>query len=335
MKFDYAIGNPPYQEDRQGESKTALPVYHHFMEAAYSVSNAVELITPARFLFDAGRTPKKWNEKMLNDEHFKVLQYEGDGQKIFPTTEIKGGVAITYRDIKKNFEPIGTFTVYPELNKILSRVKPFVDSSPSLAEISFVATKFSIDNLVVDFPKYTKHERRMSSNVLEFECFNASKKNDSDIGIYGIYEGKRNIRYIAEKYVVLSDKAIRLYKIVLPKADGNGTFGDTLTNPEVLGINMGFTHTFLGIGGFRTREEAENLNKYIKTRFARTLLGILKVTQDMNADKWKYVPLQDFTPNSDINWSASIHDIDQQLYKKYGLSQQEIDFIESHVKEMA
>ena len=122
MKFDYAIGNPPYQEDRQGESKTALPVYHHFMEAAYSVSNAVELITPARFLFDAGRTPKKWNEKMLNDEHFKVLQYEGDGQKIFPTTEIKGGVAITYRDIKKNFEPIGTFTVYPELNKILSRV---------------------------------------------------------------------------------------------------------------------------------------------------------------------------------------------------------------------
>ena len=98
---------------------------------------------------------------------------------------------------------------------------------------------------------------------------------------------------------------------------------------------MGFTHTFLGIGGFRTREEAENLNKYIKTRSARTLLGILKVTQDMNADKWKYVPLQDFTPNSDINWSASIHDIDQQLYKKYGLSQQEIDFIESHVKEMA
>lgn len=64
-------------------------------------------------------------------------------------------------------------------------------------------------------------------------------------------------------------------------------------------------------------------------------MGILKVTQDMNADKWKYVPLQDFTPNSDINWSASIRDIDQQLYKKYGLSQQEIDFIESHVKEMA
>lgn len=75
MKFDFAIGNPPYQEDRQGNSNTALPVYHQFMEAAYSVSNATELITPARFLFNAGRTPKDWNQKMLRDEHFKVMEY--------------------------------------------------------------------------------------------------------------------------------------------------------------------------------------------------------------------------------------------------------------------
>ena len=75
--------------------------------------------------------------------------------------------------------------------------------------------------------------------------------------------------------------------------------------------------------------------KYIKTRFARTLLGILKITQDLNAEKWKYVPLQDFTPASDIDWSKSIHEIDLQLYRKYGLDEKEIEFIESHVKEMA
>lgn len=64
------------------------------------------------------------------------------------------------------------------------------------------------------------------------------------------------------------------------------------------------------------------------------MLGILKTTQDLTPAKFSYVPLQDFTSSSDIDWSQSVADIDQQLYRKYGLSQDEIDFIESHVKEM-
>lgn len=74
--------------------------------------------------------------------------------------------------------------------------------------------------------------------------------------------------------------------------------------------------------------------KYIKTRFARTLIGILKVTQEINPAKFKYVPLQDFTSSSDIDWSKSVHEIDEQLYDKYGLTKDERDFIETHVKEM-
>ena len=104
--------------------------------------------------------------------------------------------------------------------------------------------------------------------------------------------------------------------------------------PEILPNNTGFTHTFLGLGGFDSKEEAESALKYIKCRFARALLGVLKVTQYLNADKWKYVPLQDFTPASEIDWSQSIPDIDRQLYAKYGLDENEIAFIESHVKEM-
>lgn len=73
---------------------------------------------------------------------------------------------------------------------------------------------------------------------------------------------------------------------------------------------------------------------YIKTKFARALLGVLKITQDNPSQKWKYVPLQDFTPNSDIDWSVPVAQIDQQLYRKYGLTAEEIDFIETHVKEM-
>ena len=80
--------------------------------------------------------------------------------------------------------------------------------------------------------------------------------------------------------------------------------------------------------------EAEACQKYVKTKFARTLLGTIKVTQDNSRDLWTNVPLQDFTSSSDINWSASVADIDQQLYRKYGLSADEIAFIEKMIKPM-
>ena len=74
--------------------------------------------------------------------------------------------------------------------------------------------------------------------------------------------------------------------------------------------------------------------KYVKSKFARVLLGVLKITQDNNPEKWSKVPVQDFTSNSDIDWSKSISEIDQQLYRKYGLSEDEINFIETKVQEM-
>ena len=97
---------------------------------------------------------------------------------------------------------------------------------------------------------------------------------------------------------------------------------------------VGYTGSFIGIGAFETQVEAENCMKYIKTKFARAMLGTLKVTQDNPRETWLNVPLQDFTASSDIDWSKSIPEIDKQLYKKYGLSAEEISFIESKVREM-
>lgn len=92
MKFDFIIGNPPYQEEQEGDNKTyAPPIYHKFMDAAYKISDRVELIHPARFLFNAGSTPKPWNRERLNDPHFKVLWYEQNSSKVFSHTDIKGG----------------------------------------------------------------------------------------------------------------------------------------------------------------------------------------------------------------------------------------------------
>ena len=126
MKFDFVIGNPPYQEEAPGTSTSDKPIYHLFMDAVYGVSEKVELITPARFLFDAGATPSAWNQKMLSDCHLKVLYYESDSSKVFPNTSIIGGIAVTYRDSQQMFQPIETFIAYAELASILKKVKPFL-----------------------------------------------------------------------------------------------------------------------------------------------------------------------------------------------------------------
>jgi hypothetical protein len=87
-------------------------------------------------------------------------------------------------------------------------------------------------------------------------------------------------------------------------------------------------------GAFDTSDEAEACLKYIKSKFVRTLLGILKVTQDNPRSTWRFVPLQNFTKESDIDWTKSVKEIDQQLYTKYNLSQEEIEFIERMIKPM-
>ncbi len=89
MKFDFCIGNPPYQDNTLGDNANfAPPVYNKFMDASYEITDKVELIHPARFLFNVGSTPKEWNQKILNDSHFKVLYYEQDSSKVFPNTDI-------------------------------------------------------------------------------------------------------------------------------------------------------------------------------------------------------------------------------------------------------
>lgn len=90
------IGNPPYQENSQDTSDK--PIYNYFMDEAYKIGEKVELISPARFLFNAGKTPKDWNKKMLSDTHIKVIWYEQNSSKVFRNTDIKGGVVVTYRD---------------------------------------------------------------------------------------------------------------------------------------------------------------------------------------------------------------------------------------------
>jgi hypothetical protein len=127
---------------------------------------------------------------------------------------------------------------------------------------------------------------------------------------------------------------INNYKLVLAKSIGSGTFGEKMSSSIVLGPKEGFTQSFISFGAFKEKYMAVNTQNYLKTKFARSMLYTLKITQDNNRSKWENVPKQDFSSNSDIDWKGSISEIDQQLYNKYGLNDEEIDFIEQNVEEM-
>ena len=343
MKFDYIIGNPPYQDEAIGENVTyAPPIYHLFMEEAYKISDKVELIHPARFLFNAGSTPKDWNRKMLSDPYFKVLYYEQKSAKIFVDTDIKGGVAISYRDAGKKFGAIETFTAFDELNGIMRKV--YLSAGfESFSKIVVTRTAYRMtDKMHEDHPEAISqlskgHPYDMSTNIFERlpQIFYDNKPDDGKeyIQIIGRENNKRTYKYIRRDYVNQVSN-LEKFKIFVPKSNGSGALGEILTTPLIGQPLIGHTESFISIGSFDTEEEVTACYKYVCGKFARCLLGVLKVTQDNPPEKWKYVPMQDFTVDSDIDWSQSVSGIDRQLYRKYGLDQREIEFIESHVKEM-
>ena len=156
---------------------------------------------------------------------------------------------------------------------------------------------------------------------------------DSCIRIFGRGRAGRAYKFISARYIAPHPNLDK-WKVLVPAAIGSGALGEVLSTPLIGRPLIGHTQSFISIGSFNSEAEATALLKYIKSKFARTMLGILKITQHNPAPKWKYVPLQDFTSDSDIDWSQSVADIDRQLYAKYGLDDEEIQFIESHVKEM-
>lgn len=338
MKFDAIVGNPPYQIMATGDANGSDPIYHLFIDAACKLGEKVSFIHPARFLFNAGKTPKDWNEKMLNDEHYKVVQYWANSGDVFPTVDIKGGVAVTYWDKNKTFEKIGTFVAHEPLRTALEKVLA-IKGFKSLTDSIYPQNKYEFSTLYKDYPHYKNiigsdgADKRLRPNA--FDKLDVFTENQSKgvIPIHGLIKNKRVIRFINSKYIEASENLDK-YKVLVPKANGSGSIGEVLSTPMVGEPMVGYTGSFIGIGAFETQVEAENCMKYIKTKFARAMLGTLKVTQDNPRETWLNVPLQDFTSNSDIDWSKSVSEIDKQLYKKYGLSLEEIAFIESKVREM-
>lgn len=335
MKIDAVIGNPPYQQIVEGNGR-AKAVYNLFMDLSFQLAPRVSLITPARYLFNAGFTPTEWNNKVLNDPHFKVVWYRANSRDVFPTVDIKGGVAVMFHDLTQDFGAIGTFKAYPELDSIALRVAKV--GGASLVDIVYAESSYRFDTSKPEVSKLVQErlggDKKIISNIFDKlpDLFIATKREGA-IGFYGRTESKRCIRY-AQRSLFEEHPNLEYYKVLVPESNGSGAIGEVLSTPLIGEPLIGVTQTFITIGAFKTRAEAEACLKYVKTRFARTMLGMLKATQHNPKDTWRLVPLQDFTSSSDIDWSRSVDEIDAQLYRKYGLDPSEIAFIEEKVRPM-
>lgn len=331
MKFNAIVGNPPYQILIDNNHRT-VPVYHHFYNVSISISGLVTLISPARFLFNAGLTPLEWNQKMLNDTHFKVVKYYKDSHDVFPSVDIKGGVAITIYNNKQSYGAIKHFTDNPIIDSILKKVLSKTTEFMNTIVFSKSTYNFS-PKLYSDFPEYvhvlTKgNEYIIDASVFDImpNIFNNNKFNNS-CAVFGRQANKRVIKYINKEYIK-DNKSLECYKVIMPGTNGTGKLGEKLGVPFIGCPNELYTQTYMSVGCFENKEYAINLMKYIKTKFMRIMLGTLKVTQNTAKDTWSNVPLMDFSKKGPINWDSSISEIDKQLFLYFNLTKDEIEFIE-------
>lgn len=155
--------------------------------------------------------------------------------------------------------------------------------------------------------------------------------------IFGLDKrNKRTWKYIPQDYPLpKKSPCLDTYKVFIAEAYGCGAIGEVPSTPVLSTPAELCTETFLEIGPLDSELEAANLIKYIKTKFFRCLVGIQKQTQHTTQKVYRFVPLQDFTSKSDIDWSKSINEIDSQLFKKYNLSSKEIDFINTNIQEIS
>lgn len=353
MKFDYCIGNPPYQEGKQ-------QIYPLFYNAAKEISNFVDMIFPVGW-----QEPKSANGlKVVNNKETKEdnqIILIDNVDDVFPNyvtgakhtniilwkngynNDLNGKQRILHNSSREKIESlVYTFDnkkLPSDLISIMNKVKSTKDFNPITSIIS-ISNNLNLKEVYKDYPEVKKligsdgKDKRFERNIFDkLPAFVDKQKNDKDIHTIGTEGNKRVWKYIKEKYVDLNHPNLFKYKLLVSAAAAS-EFGSSLSDFIIAKPKDGYTRSFIGFGMFNSVQPVYNLAKYLKTKFVRTLLYTLKNGRMNNKYVWANVPIQDFNNNSDINWSKIIKDIDKQLYKKYGLTNKEISFIESHVKEM-
>lgn len=322
MKFDVVVGNPPYhREDGGGRESAAVPLYDKFVDVAKGVSHRyTSIIVPARW-YSGGRGLDDFRETMLADKHIRVLHDFPETKDCFDGLNIRGGVCYFLRDMLHD----GECEVYNASNGIEKSqkrllkegdIEVFIRYNQAISILRKVQ-KFKEET----FDKYVSSSRPfgMRSN---FNDFVAEKTETHSIKLYRFgalgYIKPSNVTRLAH----LTDK----YKVIVSKASpGGDDYPHSIVSKPIISEPKSVcTETYLVIKDVVSKEEAANLVSYIKTRFFRFMMSLIKNTQNISKKSYGLVPVQDFSKP----WT------DAELYKKYGITTEEQKFIESIIRPM-
>lgn len=319
MKFDVIIGNPPYQLSDGGAQASASPLYHLFVRQAKKLNpRYISMIIPARW-YAGGKGLDSFRDEMLNDKSIRILHDFLDARECFPGVEIKGGVCyfLWDRDNKGKCE-INTHTNNTITSTSIRNLKEdgcetFIRYNNAISILRKVRSK---NETTLDTQVSSRKPFGLATNFNEY-----SQDNNGNIKVYA----NKKIGYLNKNYKIKKNiTQINLWKVLAPKAIGSGDSREDWVKPLLSEPNSICTETYIILGAYENKELAENLISYTQTKFFHFMLTLKKVTQDATAKVYSCVPIQDFNEE----WT------DEKLYRKYGLTQEEIDFIESMIKPM-
>lgn len=322
MKFDVIIGNPPYQlNDGGGRDSAAIPLYDKFVQKAKQLApHFLIMIIPARW-YTGGRGLDDFRDNMISDTRLKVIHDYPETDDCFPGLNIRGGVCYFLWDSLYH----GDCTIINHIKgKMIEMKRPLKEANiPLLIRYnqSISIMKKVLKFKEVSLGKYVSTSKPfgMRSNFSDFTSIQTEKHS---VKLYRFGENG----YVAKKIIVKNEKLIDRYKVLVSKASPGGDEypHSIVSQPIVSEPNSVCTETYLVIKDVDSRIEAENLVSYIKTRFFRFMMSLVKNTQNISKASYTFVPLQDFSHP----WT------DEMLYRKYKLSSDEIAFIESMIRPM-
>ena len=345
MKFNAIVGNPPYNEmDGSGASDDAAnPIYQHFVRISKQISPSyISIIIPSKWMVGGKIILKTFRKEMMEDSHFeKIFDFEND-REIFPTSHNDGGICYflwnklyvgkinySFKSLLGELIQINRSLRLGNSDIVVRDIRRFsiiskVNVDRSFKEIVSLTQPFGIRKDLFNKPENypTAH--------LEYKPYIKSIKI---YGVKGIKGGaKRTFGYITNMCIKKNTDWINKYKIFFTTSYST----NAINPPEPIEANPNevCTETFLVIGPFKTKICREACLKYISSSLFKFLLYCGRGTMQVSQDVFRFVPLQDFTANSDIDWNQSIAEIDAQLYRKYNLNNDEIDFIERMIKPM-
>ncbi len=340
MKFNAIVGNPPYQQMREGTNRSNS-LYHLFIDVARELKpEYISMITPSRWMTRGAQSiPDSWIDEMLYNNHFLRIYDYPNAADCFDNVEIKGGVnyflfSDSYTGKCLFNTRINNSESVSEMYLDESRIGIVIRNSMAAQILSKVTVKEGEYFKTLNFSDYVSSQAFFGQdNTLNSNWTGYSRIKDTEHNIK-CYVNRRldptGYGWVTKEQIQKEHNTIPLHKVYIPEAGGSGSDPNVLSKPFYGEPNSVCSKTYLIIGfspidhNF-TKEECDNIISYIHTRFFRFMVSIRKTTQHATKEVYKYVPLQDWSKP----WT------DEELYRKYNLSKEEIDFIESRIKPMA